>query len=200
MTDKIVIDVFRKKTIEEFSEILSEEKARIETGSASAAAASFAAALLKRAADSVVAENERLEYIKRNSEIIRNYMTYLVDEDVKCRGPMRKALKEGDCAKIEACIQPACAINSEIINMMQNLLEFCEEIFDYAPDDEKHYIVEAANLALSAVRMSVSYILNAVKSSSDDTYLYVTRRENEIFCSKCEEIAGRINKKSEMPF
>jgi hypothetical protein len=43
-----------------------------------------------------------------------------------------------------------------------------------------HYLGEAAELAMSALRSCRLYILNMIKGSMDDTYLYVTRKENQV--------------------
>ena len=72
--------------------------------------AAEAAAFLQRAASLLSAKepgDERLEYLVRNCGILREYMVRLIDEDVKCRGPLRRALKEGDERTIEAARQPA---------------------------------------------------------------------------------------------
>ena len=46
----IKIDIFRKKTLEDFTAILSDPESRLECGSAAASVAAIAAALLARAA------------------------------------------------------------------------------------------------------------------------------------------------------
>ena len=192
--EKIQIDIFRKKSIEEFSEILSSSESRMESGSASAGVAAISAALLKRAAHQVeeTPDNaERVQYIQRNSEIIRNYMCYLVDEDVKCRNPIKKAISENNPQHIEACVQPACAINSEIINMMISLLSLSKELCEYS-NDKIHYIYESADYSMAAIRACVSFIYSMLKYCTDDTFIYVTKRENEVSVAQAEEIYHSI--------
>ena len=50
MAEKIMIEVFKKKTMEELSQALADPDGKLETGSGAAAVASVAAALLCRAA------------------------------------------------------------------------------------------------------------------------------------------------------
>ena len=80
MAEKIMIEVFKKKTMEELSQALADPDGKLETGSGAAAVASVAAALLCRAAAVTarnVSGNERLDYIARNGEILRSYMVHL---------------------------------------------------------------------------------------------------------------------------
>lgn len=202
MADKIVINIFRKKTIEEFTECLAKQDSKLETGSASAAVGALSAAVLKRCADRIQADrcNERVEYISRNSEIIRNYMNYLIDEDVKCRAPINKAYAEGDQRKIEACVQPACAINSEIVNMMGSLLELGLELKSFIGEEQRHYLIESAEFAMSAIRASITFIYDMTKLCSDETYIYVTKRENEVMYQNALEKYRAITTDSGLPF
>lgn len=197
--DKIVIEVCRNKNADEFTKLLSEAAGRLETGSASAYTAAMAAALMERAA-AMTAEKqsgERLDYILRNAETIRAYMVHLIDEDVKSRGPLKKALKEGGAREIEACRQPACCINAEIINMMLQTMQLIRELCDMGEGEAMHYIGEAAELALCAVRCSRRYILDMASKCSDETYKYVTRRENDISLEQCLSAYEAVNEKIE---
>ena len=110
---KLVIDIFRTKTADDFTKAVADPDGKLETGSPAADAAAIAAALVCRAAKltaKTVENNDRVDYIARNSDIIRSYMVHLIDEDVKCRGPLRMAKKEGDARKIEACRQTSLSI------------------------------------------------------------------------------------------
>lgn len=183
MADKLVVEIFKLKTADQFSKSLSEKDSRLEAVSAAAAAASNACALARRAAliaKDGIKDNERLDYIDRNLEIVRGYMVHLIDEDVKSRGPLNRARREGTAREIEACIQPATCIAAEVINMMSQCLGFMDELAGICPAGAMHYLGEAAELAMSALRSCRLYILNMIKSSTDDTYLYVTRKENQV--------------------
>ena len=128
---KLVIDIFKTKTADEFTKAVADPDGKLETGSAAADAAAIAAALVCRAVRltaKTVENNNRVDYIARNSDIIRSYMVHLIDEDVKCRGPLRMAKKEGDARKIEACRQTALSISAEIINMMSQLIDMAKEL------------------------------------------------------------------------
>ena len=162
--------------------------------------AALAVSLLERAAAlsvKALPENERADYIFRNAEILRTYMVHLIDEDVKCRGPLRRALKEGDERKIEATRQPAVAIPGEIINMMNQALELSRELVPLCPKDALHYLGESAELSMAAIRSARMFIIDMSDKCSDDTYRYVIRRENEITLKACETCAAEIIKAAE---
>ena len=195
MAEKITIEIFRKKLPDELTKSLSEPDSRSDIGSGAALTAASAAAYLTRAAALTAAEKgsaERLEFIQRNGEILRSYMIRLIDEDVKCRGPLRRAQKEGDEYKIEASMQTAAAIANEIINMMSQLLELSEELSAMAAPEAKRFAAASADLAMGAIRACMRYVLALSRKSEDETYRYVVRRENEITLQDCEEKAARI--------
>lgn len=195
MAEKIVIDIFRLKTADQLSKAFAEQGSKLEAGSAAAVSASHACALAHRAAlmaQEEIKNNERLDYMERNLEIVRNYMVFLIDEDVKSRGPIHKAMKIGTEREIEACIQPATCIPAEIINMMGQCLGFMDELCVLCPKDTLHYLAEAAELAMSAIRGCRIYILNMLRRSTDETYIYVTKRENEIALEESEKLYSSI--------
>ncbi len=200
MSDKLVIEIWKKKDPDEITKELASPQSRLEVGSASAMTAAAAAALVERTA-AVCCENnasdERLAYILKNAEIIRGYMVHLIDEDVKSRGPMRQALKEGDERKIDATRQSAVCIDSEIINMMVQLMDFAGELADVCPKDKLHWLGEAAHLMMGAVESARIFIVNMADGSSDDTYRYVTRRENEITFEALRKVFNGIIEKVE---
>lgn len=200
MADKIVIDIFRLKTPEQLSKLFGEKDSKLEVGSAAAMSAANACALAHRAAltaQDTAGDNERLAYIVRNLEIVRNYMIYLIDEDVKCRTPINRARKEATQREIDACTQPAASICGEIINMMGQCLDLMDELAELCPVELLHTVGEAAELAFSAVRSARLYILDLVRGCTDETYCYVTRRENEIALGQCEKSRDRILEKVE---
>lgn len=199
MSEKIVIEIYKNKNADELSRIIAEPESRLEAGSAAAATASYAAGLFCRAAALTAREiknDVRLDYIVRNAETIRGYMVYLIDEDVKCRSPLRKALKEGDAQVIEAARQPASCISAEIINMMGQCLELMAELSDICPAEAVEYLGEAAHLAMGAISACRVYVVNLADKCSDETYRFVTRRENEISLAACkasyEKILSRV--------
>lgn len=200
MAEKIMIEVFKKKTMEELSQALADPDGKLETGSGAAVAASVAAALLCRAASvtgKTVSGNERLDYIARNGEILRSYMVHLIDEDVKCRGPLKRAMMEGKPRNIEAARQPAVSICAEIMNMMGKLLELARELCPLCPKEARHYLAESAELAMAAARVARSYIVDMAAYSSDETYRFVIRRENELLLSQFAPLAEEIIKSVE---
>lgn len=195
MAEKIMVDIFRKKSLDELSQALAQPESRLESGSAAAAVAAVAASLFCRAAQLATGEPEqggRMEYILRNCEILRKYMLHLVDEDVKCRGPLNRALREGEPRAIEAARQPAVAISGEILNMMGKLLELGLELKPLCPKAAVHYLAEGAELAISAGRSARLYIMDMSGYCSDETYRYVSRRENELLLEQFEPMAREL--------
>ncbi len=197
MTDKLIIEVYKNKNAEDFTKALSAPDSRLNVGSAAAYTAACAAALLSRAAAMTAAEtkSERVDYIVRNSETLRTYMVHLIDEDVKCRGPLAKATKEGDPRKIEAARQPAAAITSEIVNMMGQGLGLMRELCELCPPDAVPLIGEGAELAMASVKSCMIYMIALADKCTDETYRFVTRRENELTLAACGETYSAIAEK-----
>ncbi len=196
---KATIEIFRRKDAEEFSSSLAVPESRAGIGSAAAMTAAESAAFLHRVASELAAQahgDERLDYLERNTEILRSYMVRLIDEDVKCRGPLRRALKEGDERTVEAAHQPAVAIAQEIIVMMQQALGFADELADRADAAQKRWVSAAAEFAMGAIRACRHYIVDMSLECTDETYRYVTRRENEITLGQCADVYARVLEKT----
>lgn len=199
MTEKLTIEVFRRKDAEDFSRALADPESRTAVGSGAAMSAAVAAAYLHRAAALCAQEqpeDERLAWLVRNSETLRSYMVRLVDEDVKCRGPLRRARSEGDVQAIEAAHQPAAAIANEIVNMMGQCLGLLEELSGQAQGEARTYTVAAAELAMGAVRACMHYVLALSRGCSDETYRYVVRRENEMTLERLTPVLERIREET----
>ena len=200
MAEGIKIEVFRLKNADELTKSLADPESRMDTGSGAAMTAALASALLERAAAETAGDlpdHERVDYILRNAEILRSYMVHLIDEDVKARGPLRRALKEGDERNIEAARQPAVAIPGEVINMMGQALKLGKELGALCPEASLHYLGEFAELAMAAIRSARLFIVNMSDKCSDETYRFVVRRENEITLKGCTECAEAIISKAE---
>lgn len=197
MADKLIIEVYKNKNAEDFTKALSAPDSKMNVGSAAAYTAACAAALLSRAAAMTAAETkgERVDYIVRNSETLRAYMVHLIDEDVKCRGPLAKATKEGDPRKIEAARQPAAAITSEIVNMMGQGLGLMRELCELCQPDAVPLIGEGAELAMASVKSCMIYMIALADKCTDETYRFVTRRENELTLAACSETYSAIAEK-----
>ena len=194
MAEGIKIEIFRMKNAEELTLALADPDSRIETGTGAALTAAISAAFLCRAAAETAKETqkERVEYIVRNAEILRKYMVHLMDEDVKARSPLKRARSEGDERKIEAAMQPAVAICGEIINMMGQSLELAKELCAFCPKAAMHHLGESAELAMAAIRSARFFIVDMADKSSDDTYRFVIRRENEITLEQCTALAAAV--------
>ena len=191
----IKIEIFRKKTLEEFSLLLSDPNSRLESGSGSAAVGAFAGSLLLRAANLISESDERkeeLEWYVRNAEILRSYLINLVDEDVKCRAPLIRAEKKGDEQRIEASRQTSVSICLEIINMMGKCLEMASALLLYADEQAASYLRESAEFAYAAALSASEFVLTTSALSTDDTYRYVIKRENELTMQEQKELLDRI--------
>lgn len=183
MADKIVIEVYKTKTPNELTKLIADPDSRLDTGSGAALEAAIAAAYLHRAAaiSAKTDSGERIDYIKRNADKIREYMVHLIDEDVKARSPMKKYIAENaDARTIEASRQVSVSITNEIVNMMGNLFDLMNELKDVCTDDAKRFIAESAETAMSAMKCAMSYTFSVAAQSTDETYSFVSRRENEI--------------------
>ena len=107
------------------------------------------------------------------------------------------AKKEGDARKIEACRQTALSICAEIINMMSQLIDMAKELSAICPAGALCYAAEGTELALAAVKVARMYIVSVASQSPDETYRYVTRRENELTLEACSAAAAVVTAKAE---
>lgn len=195
MADTIKIEIFKQKNADELTKALADPASRLETGGAAAMTAALAMALLERAADVTAKtqpESERLAWILRNAEILRAYMVHLIDEDVRARNPLRRALKEGDARNIEAARQPGAAIPAEIVNMTGQALELMRELCPLCPKQAMHWLGESAELALAAAKAARLFLLDMADQCSDETYRFVVRRENEIGFAAMRQTADAV--------
>ena len=182
---KLTIQIYRNKSLDELTGLIADPGERPDTGSAAASSGALAAALLCRAAgrsETMETKQEKQDWTVRNSEILREYMVKLIDEDVKCRGPLRRALKEGDEHAVEAARQVSVSICLEIVNMMGKCLEIAA---DYAGclkpgADARFYLMQSADLAYGASLAAGGFIRMTAEKSADETWRYVMNRENEL--------------------
>lgn len=195
--ESLKIQIYRNKNAEELTNELSDPNCRADAGSAAAMTAALASSLLKRAAihsETCFSDNEDVRYILRNAEILRSYMVRLIDEDVKCRGPLRRAMKEGGKNEIEAARQAAVCICQEIVGMAGKGFELLLKLKPYCDDDSVYLSSCAAELFLGAAKTGISYILHMGEYSTDDTYQYILKRENEITLSEYKKLCEDITK------
>ncbi|MCR5663985.1 MAG: cyclodeaminase/cyclohydrolase family protein [Oscillospiraceae bacterium] len=197
--EKFKIEIYRKKDPDELTGILAETDGRLEVGSAAALtgaeACAFALKAARQARDAGMS-GERIEFMLRNFEKQREYLVYLIDEDVKAGKIMKRAVKEGEAQKIEAARGPACAISDEVINQMTHILELLEELGGTAPAACAVSLGCAAELCLAAIRCARLFVVGVSRESSDDTYRFIVRRENEIrmqeLLPKAEALLSRV--------
>ena len=195
MAEGIKIQIYRNETADILTKKLADPEENAGIGSASAASAALSASMMSRAAVQIRqagGENEKLDWYVRNTEILRSYMVKLIDEDVKCREPLRRALKEGDDRTIEAARQAAVSICLEIVNMMGQCLDLAYEMADLAEDNVKADLATGADLAYGASLAAGRYILHMSSLSPDDTYRYVMKRENELTMQAQRAVYERI--------
>lgn len=200
MAEKFIIEMYRTKNPDELTKLLADPASKLDTGSAAALNMAVAASLLSRAAASCAQEGrseEELDYVVRNAETLRNYMVYLIDEDVKCKNPLRQAEKKGEEKNFEACRRPAVSICQEIVGMAGTGLELCLKLVPFCSTDSKIYVEQFVYTAMAAVKTAISYILCLSSKSSDETYRYVTKRENEMtvenYENLCKDILSRLS-------
>lgn len=200
MAEKFIIEMYRTKNPDELTKLLADPASKLDTGSAAALNMAVAASLLSRAAALCAKEGrigEELDYVVRNAETLRNYMVYLIDEDVKCKNPLRQAEKKGEEKNFEACRRPAVSICQEIVGMAGTGLELCLKLVPFCSTDSKIYVEQFVYTAMAAVKTAISYILCLSSKSSDETYRYVTKRENEMtvenYENLCKDILSRLS-------
>lgn len=191
------IQIYRRKSVDEFAALLADPAERPDTGSAAAASGALAAALLCRAVrmgETADLEAEKQAWFLRNTEILRTYLIKLIDEDVRCRGPLRRALKEDDPHAVEAARQVSVSICLEIVNMMGKCLEIAAEYAAFLKEnaDARFYLLQSADLAYGASLAAGRFILMTAGKSEDDTYRYVIRRENELTMQQQTTLLDRL--------
>ena len=191
---KLIIEIFRKKEPEELTAALADPAGKLDIGSAAALCAADGCAMALRAARITAAsvESERVAYIVRNLDKLRSYFVYLIDEDVKGRNIMKRAIKEGDEQKVEAARQPAAAISDEVICQAINVIDLLDELAQLAPSSCATYLGSAAELLLAGIRSARLAVLQLAAGSSDETYRYIVRRENEIRLDELREKIARL--------
>ena len=195
MAEGIKIQIYRNETADNLTKKLADPEENAYIGSAAAASAALAASMLARASIQIRearGENEKLDWYVRNTEILRSYMVKLIDEDVKCRGPLRRALKEGDDRTVEAARQAAVSICLEIVNMMGQCIDLAGEMTALADAAAKAELAAGADLAYGASLAAGRYILHMSSLSPDDTYRYVMKRENELTMQSQKEAYERV--------
>jgi hypothetical protein len=124
-------------------------------------------------------------------------MVKLIDEDVKCRGPLRRARKEGDEQAVEAARQVSVSICLEIVNMMGKCLEMAA---DYAeilkPGAEaRFYLMQSADLAYGASLAAGQFVLMTAEQSEDETWRYVMKRENELTMQQQSDLLAQVRER-----
>ena len=192
MADKIVIEIFRKKEPEELTAAFADPESKTDIASSAALTAANACAMGLRAARLARGDEERLDYLRRNLDKLRSYMVYLIDEDLKGRSIMKRAQKDGAPEKVEAALHSLCAISDEIINQMCNVLDLLLELSEMDLSESAPYLGSAVHDAMAALQSARLFVLKAVSVSIEDTYRYITRRENEIRLAEYEPKAKAI--------
>ena len=195
MAEGIKIPIYRNETADNLTKKLADPAEKAHIGSAAAACGALAASMLARAAVQIRearGEDEKLDWYVRNTEILRSYMVKLIDEDVKCRGPLRRALTEGDDRRIEAARQASVSICLEVVNMMGQCIDLALEMIALADGAVKAELAAGADLSYGASLSAGRYILYMSSLSPDDTYRYVMKRENELTMQAQKEAYERV--------
>lgn len=198
MAEKIVIEIYRKKNPDELTAALADPEGKLDIASGAAYTAAEACAMGLRAARLSQGDGDRLDYLRRNLEHLRTYMVYLIDEDLKGRSIMTRAKKEGNPQKIDAAIHSVCAISDEIINQMCNVIDLLLELSEMDTADCAPYLGSAAHTALAALHSARLFVVSATRTSKDETYAYITRRENEIRLAEYEPKVRTILERVEL--
>ena len=79
----------------------------------------------------------------------------------------------------------------------QITIDMAKELSAICPADALCYAAEGTELALAAVKITRMYIVSMASKSPDETYRYVTRRENELTLEACSAAAAEVTAKAE---
>ena len=75
---------------------------------------------------------------------------------------------------------------------MINLVDLIEELSAFAPKGSAIYLGSAVEYALSSIRSARLFAVHLANGSSDDTYSFSVRRENEIRLEELKPKAERL--------
>ena len=75
---------------------------------------------------------------------------------------------------------------------MGQCLELLKELKASAQGETLTFVKAAAELALSAIRASMHFCIDMSLECGDETYRYVTRRENELTLAQCMAVYEEI--------
>ena len=198
MADKIVLKAERYKNynMDELTLKLSEAASRAEAGTVAGASGALACAMALRLANGLLSgdpENERYKYLVKNIDSLRTYMSVLMDQDIRCRAPMVKAIRENrPVEELDACLHPASEITEEIVGMMNVLLDFLIEMSGKLAFSDISVIQASLESAMAAVRISGAWINYLSDLSTEETFKFVMRREYEITYGEITEKYNKI--------
>ena len=199
MAGKIVIEIYKDKNVDELTKIIADPESKLDTGSGAALNFAVAASLLSRAAALTAksgVSGEKIDYIVKNAEKLREYMVFLIDDDVRSKNPLRQAIKNGSVPEeLEAVRRPTVAISVELVNMTGQGLEMALDLAEICSEDAKPYIEQFAHTVMAVAKCSVSFILSVTQKSNEETYRYVSKRENEITMDGYQKLYDRLMEK-----
>ena len=199
MAGKIVIEIYKDKNVDELTKIIADPESKLDTGSGAALNFAVAASFLSRAAALTAksgVSGEKIDYIVKNAEMLREYRVFLIDEDVRSKNPLRQAIKNGSVPEeLEAVRRPTVAISEELVNMAGQGLEMALDLAEICSEDAKPYIEQFAYTVMAAAETSVSFILSVTQKSNEETYRYVSKRENEITMGEYQKLYDKLMEK-----
>ena len=76
--------------------------------------------------------------------------------------------------------------------MLGKCLEMSEGLLPFSDSDAFSYVIQCAELAYGASRAAGNYVLTLSGLSSDDTYQYVMKRENELTMQQQKQCLDRV--------
>lgn len=171
---------FSGKTVKDFSIELASVDSKLATGSVAAALGGMAAASLLRAVRKTA--SEELQKSADELELLRKYLIFLIDEEVKAKEPLESRLKDGvaDEAEIEGGYRTACVILSEQLYTLVKLIDIAETVADKLCPCAA---VEAAaamyyvRTAFEGIRLQLAYYSTKM---IEPVFARTTKREPEI--------------------
>ena len=188
-------DRFADKTLKDFTREVAAKEGKPGGGSVAGLTGASAAALGIMVANLTVGKKKYAEHEKEvidardKLETLRNYLLYLVDEDIKAFAPLAKysAMDKSDpevAKRYQESLRTACFIPNEIHYKMVEVAEFLSVIAEYGCVGAISDVGSALCMARSVMETCRYTTLANAKYIKDEVYAETLRREFDISFSE----------------
>lgn len=189
------VEKFADKTLKDFTREVAAKEGKPGGGSVAGLTGASAAALGIMVANLTVGKKKYAEHEKEvidardKLETLRNYLLYLVDEDIKAFAPLAKysAMDKSDpevAKRYQESLRTACFIPNEIHYKMVEVAEFLSVIAEYGCVGAISDVGSALCMARSVMETCRYTTLANAKYIKDEVYAETLRREFDISFSE----------------